>query len=90
MPLPVSIGTLLPFGLRITFAELEQVLADNDLLKEVPDCESARFYFDQMDANGDGEVTFDEFMAMLHPKGADRARMPKTMSLSQIADRAML
>ncbi|OLQ04888.1 Calcium-dependent protein kinase 2 [Symbiodinium microadriaticum] len=53
---------------KITYAELQQVLEDDELLTEVPDCEDARFYFDKMDANGDGEVSFEEFMAMLHPK----------------------
>ncbi|CAE7276530.1 CPK2, partial [Symbiodinium sp. CCMP2456] len=40
---------------KITYAELQQVLEDDELLTEVPDCEDARFYFDKMDANGDGE-----------------------------------
>ncbi|CAE7584115.1 CPK2 [Symbiodinium sp. CCMP2592] len=71
---------------KITYAELQQVLEDDELLTEVPDCEDARFYFDKMDANGDGEVSFEEFMAMLHPK--DTRKMSKNRSLHELAEQA--
>ena len=39
--------------------------------------------------NGDGEVSFDEFMAMLHPKAENARKMSKNRSLHEIAEQAL-
>eukprot|EP00913_Durusdinium_trenchii_P000636 g589.t1 len=50
---------------RITYPDLLHVLQDPDLQMEVPNCRSAWQYFARMDEDGDGLVSFEDFMRML-------------------------
>jgi len=57
---------------KITRSELQEVLKDDELKQEVPSSRSANFYFDAMDSDGNGEVSFEEFMNMLHSSTSPR------------------
>jgi len=66
---------------KITLSELKQVLKDDELQQEVPSSRSSSFYFDAMDTDGNGEVSFEEFMDMLYSQSSPQNRKAKSTNL---------
>lgn len=68
---------------KISHEELRQVL-QNDNVEAVVGAQEAADLMRQLDANGDGSIDFDEFMAMMH----DSAESTKSMFFSRASSLA--